>query len=121
MAAAGGVHRLPRVIPHHIAMGMMLTGRHITAAEAHRWGLVNEVVPSGELHAAAARWASEIAACSPLSVRASKEAALRGRHLSVEEAMRATAGVVAKLFTSEDAVEGPRAFAQKRKPSWKGR
>ena len=121
MAAAGGVHRLPRMIPLKVAMGMMLTGRHLTAAEALRVGLVNEVVPAGELMATAERWAREIAACSPLSVQATKQAALQGLHLPVEDAMRATAPVVAKLFASEDATEGPLAFAQKRAPRWTGR
>src|SRR5207247_7695539 len=78
MAAAGGVHRLPRSVPLKVAMGMMLTGRQIPAAEAARIGLVNEVVPQAELMAAAERWASEILECSPLSVQASKQAALQG-------------------------------------------
>jgi enoyl-CoA hydratase/carnithine racemase len=121
MAAAGGVHRLPRHIPLKIAMGMMLTGRHITAAEAARLGIVNEVVPAAELLAAAERWAKEINECSPLSVRASKEAALRGLHLSLEEAMSTNFPASEKLWSSEDAIEGPRAFADKRKPNWKGR
>ena len=58
MAGAGGVHRLPRHIPLKIAMGMMLTGKHITAAEAHRWGIVNEVVPLKDLIPTAERWAA---------------------------------------------------------------
>ena len=78
MAAAGGVHRLPRHIPLKVAMGMMLTGRHVTAAEALRVGLVNEVVPAAELMPTAERWAKEILECSPLSVQATKQAALEG-------------------------------------------
>ncbi len=84
MAGAGGVHRLPRSIPLKIAMGMILTGRHITAAEAHRWGLVNEVVPLKDLIPTAERWAAEIMECAPLSVQASKEQAYQGLHMSIE-------------------------------------
>ena len=78
MAGAGGVHRLPRHIPLKIAMGMMLTGKHITAQEAHKWGIANEVVPLKDLIATAERWAGEIMECSPLSVQASKQAAMDG-------------------------------------------
>ncbi len=120
MAAAGGVHRLPRHIPLKIAMGMMLTGRHIMANEAAKWGIVNEVVALKELMPTAERWAAEIMECSPLSVQASKEAALAGLGMPLEEAAKKSYAGVSKLFRSKDAIEGPLAFAQKRKPQWKG-
>src|SRR5215471_16507623 len=101
MAGAGGVHRLPRHIPLKIAMGLMLTGRHMTAAEAHRWGLVNEVVPLKDLISTAERWAAEIMECSPLSIRASKEAAYLGLHMSLEEANQTTFPAMKKLFSSQ--------------------
>src|SRR5437879_7903578 len=121
MAAAGGVHRLPRHVPLKVAMGMILTGRPVSAAEAARIGLVNEVVPAGDLLATAERWAREMSECSPLAVQASKQAALQGLGRPVVEAMVAHYPLVQKLFTSEDVVEGPRAFAEKRKPVWRGR
>ena len=120
MAAAGGVHRLPRQIPLKIAMGMMLTGRHITAAEAHRLGIVNEVVAAKDLIGTAERWAAEIMECSPLSIQASKEAAYQGLHLSIEQALKQSYPATHKLLHSKDVIEGPRAFAEKRKPVWKG-
>jgi crotonobetainyl-CoA hydratase len=121
MAAAGGVHRLPRHIPLKVAMGMMLTGKAITAAEAHRLGLVNEVVPAAELMPAAQRWAAAIDECSPLSVQATKQAALEGLGRPLAEAIAGKYDLVGALWKSEDCREGPRAFAEKRKPVWKGR
>jgi crotonobetainyl-CoA hydratase len=120
MAGAGGVHRLPRHIPLKIAMGMILTGKHVTAPEAHRWGLVNEVVPLKDLIATAERWAGEIMECSPVSIQASKEAAMGGLGMSLEETTKQHFPATARLWKSKDVIEGPLAFAQKRKPQWKG-
>ena len=121
LAAAGGVHRLPRHLPLKIAMGMMLTAKPLTAAEAHRVGLVNEVVPAKDLMASAERWAKTIAECSPLSIQATKQAALEGLGTPLREAMFAKYDAIERLWTSEDVREGPRAFAEKRAPVWKGR
>lgn len=120
-AAAGGIHRLSQQIPLKQAMGLLLTGRTIHAEEAYRMGLVNEVVPAADLLAAAERWAGQILECSPVSVRLTKEAVYTGLQYSVAEAVQNDRPLLKRLFTSEDFVEGPKAFAQKRKPNWTGR
>ena len=119
MAMEGGVHRLPRQIPLKIAMGMMLTARHITANEAAAYGIVNEVVPLKDLFPTVERWAAEIMECSPVAIQATKESALAGLNMPLEQAVEEKFPGLYKLLHSHDAVEGPRAFAQKRKPQWK--
>ena len=120
-ALAGGMHRLPRAIPLKHAMGMLLTGRRVSAREGQTLGFVNEVVPPAELMTAARRWAGQILECAPLSVRASKQAAYDGLGRPLEEAMNGKYDQVYQMLKSEDFIEGPRAFAQKRPPQWKGR
>lgn len=121
-ALAGGVHRLPRQIPLKQAMGMILTGRRVPAEEGQRLGFVNEVVPRAELLQAARRWADAILECAPLSVRASKQAVMDGLdEASLQGAMTRRYEGFGRMAKSADFVEGPRAFAEKRKPEWKGR
>ena len=121
IAGAGGIHRLARQIPLKQAMGMLLTGRLVGAEEGHRLGFVNEVVPAAQLMEAAERWAHSILECSPLLVALTKEAVIDGLGLTVEEAMsRDWEQRIPRLLASQDYVEGPRAFAEKRKPVWTG-
>ena len=121
MAGAGGVHRLPRMMPQKIAMGYILTGRHMTAQEAHRWGIVNEVVSLADLVPTAHNWAQDILEGAPLSIRASKQAAMMGLGHPLEIALNLEYTQNTVMRRSEDIVEGPKAFAEKRKPNWKGR
>ena len=122
-ALAGGLHRLPRQIGLKRAMGMILTGRRVSAKEGEALGFVNEVVAPDQLMAAAGRWAALICECSPMSIRASKDAIHRGLdEPTLEAAIKGQAKypAVAAMFGSADFVEGPMAFAQKRAPKWTG-
>jgi len=115
------MHRLPRQIGLKHAMGMMLTGRRVGAEEGMQLGFVNEVVPHDDLLPAARRWAEQIAECAPLSVRASKSTAMAGlEYNSLQEAIDAQYEGVHRMLKSKDFIEGPLAFAQKRKPNWSG-
>jgi enoyl-CoA hydratase/carnithine racemase len=123
-ALAGGLHRLPRTIGLKRAMGMILTGRRVSAKEGLELGFVNEVTSPGELMAAAKRWAALIAECSPMSIRASKQAVLSGLdEPSLEAALKGQNryAAVAALYSSADFKEGPLAFSQRRPPQWQGR
>ena len=123
-ALAGGLHRLPREIGTKQALGMILTGRRVSAAEGKSLGFVNEVVAPAQLMATAKAWAKQILELSPMSVRASKQAVIRGlAERSVQAAVENQRNypAIAAMFRSEDFIEGPQAFAQKRPPQWKGK
>ena len=122
IAGAGGVHRLPRMIAQKEALGIILTGRRVAASEGRTLGFVNEVVAPGEAMSAARRWAELIQECSPKAVRASKQSFQRGlNELTLERAMRTTYPAQQENIDGLDYREGPRAFAEKRKPVWTNR
>ena len=124
VADAGGVLRLPKRLPRAVAMEMLLTGRPMDAGEALERGLINEVVEPERLLAAARELAERIIAAAPLAVRAVKATVLATEELSVEDgyaAMRdGSIPALARALESEDALEGPRAFAEGRDPKWRG-
>lgn len=117
----GATQRLPRVMPLGPALELLLTGDRIDAQQAYQWGLVNRVVPLPQLLDTAMGIAERIAANPPLAVRATKELALRGRDLTLEQGLRLEALLAEHAKQTEDAREGPRAFVEKRPPVFKGR
>ena len=117
----GSTWRLTRAIPLGPAMEMILTGDRISAAQALQWGLINRIVPVAELLPEAMKLAERITANPPLAVQASKELALRGLEMRFDEHLRLQAMMSSITRQTEDAKEGARAFAEKRKPEFKGR
>ena len=117
----GGVDKLPRAVPLCIAMEMLLTGNRIDAQEAYRIGLINRVVPFADLMPTAETIAKKICENGPLAVRTIKESVYRGSSLYLKQALRFEDAFSQLLEQTEDAIEGPRAFAEKRKPQFKGR
>jgi crotonobetainyl-CoA hydratase/dehydration protein DpgD len=117
---AGGAFRLTRQLPLKTAMGLLLTGNRLSAQEALTHGLVNEVVPTAQLDAAIQRWVQALLRCAPLSLRAIKQAVHQSAHLSLEEAFSASYPEEERRRASLDCREGPKAFAEKREPVWRG-
>ena len=120
-AAGGGLIRLPNQIPERLAMEMALTGDFISAARASEVGLINRVVPDGTALEAAKELAATICANGPLAVRISKQVMTESKDWSSAEMWEKQQAMVMPVMTSEDAIEGATAFAEKRAPNWKGK
>ena len=117
----GGTQRAIRQLPYPIAMWLLLSGEWLTAQQAFQYGLVNKVVPQGELMTEAERMAGVICQNGPLAVRAIKELAVRSQYMPIEYGLRMEQAIGQVLRTTEDAREGPKAFAEKRRPDFTGR
>lgn len=117
--------KLPKRIPYHIAMELLLTGRWVDAEEAQRWGFVNQIHPADQLLAKARELADLIASGPPLVVAAIKEIVRNAEDMKFQDALnkitKSQFATVEKLYNSEDQLEGARAFAEKRDPVWKGK
>ncbi len=117
--------KLPRRIPYHVATEMLFTGRRFGAVEAKHWGIINEIVPAAELMTRARAMAAMLAEGPPLVFAAIKETLRETMHLPVQEAFNRVTkrklAAVDKLYSSEDQLEGAKAFAEKRKPVWQGK
>lgn len=117
----GGTQRAVHQLPYPVAMELLLVGDALTAQEALKYGLVNRVVPHEQLMSATMEIAEKLAANPPLAVRAIKELAIRSQHLPLYDGLRLEQAIQSVLRQSEDAKEGPRAFAEKRAPVYRGR
>jgi enoyl-CoA hydratase len=120
VAGAGGLLRLPRRIPYHVAMEIALTGEHFSAARLAEVGLVNKLVPPGQALAAAMELAGRIALGAPLALAASKRVIVESADWPAAEAFARQSEIISPIFGSKDAREGAAAFAEKRPPAWRG-
>ncbi len=120
VAAAGGLLRLPRRIPYHVAMEIALTGGHFAAPALREVGLINSLVPAGQALEGAKALAARVARNAPLALAATKRVVVESADWSAEEAFAKQGAITAPVFTSADAREGALAFAERRAPEWKG-
>ena len=121
VAAAGGLFRLPRVLPRQVANELILTGDPISAERAYQFGMVNELCAEGQAVPTACALAGRIAVNAPLAVQSSLAVSRASAQLSDDEAFALSTAAIRELATTEDYAEGPRAFIEKRAPVWKGR
>jgi len=120
-AGGGTTVRLPRQVPWPAAMELLLCADQVPAQRAYEMGLVNEVCRPADLMERAYDYAHRITANGPFAIRKTKESALRGLATDMKEAYRIESEISGEVFSSEDAKEGPKAFAEKRAPNWQNR
>jgi len=118
--SGGGIHRLVRYLPYHLAMDILLTRKRMTAQDGVKYGFVKKVVPSDQLLEETENIANLIMEGSPLAIRTIKQMAVDGLQMTLKEALFADFPLFTKFLQSHDFREGPKAFAEKRKPIWKG-
>ena len=120
-AGGGTTVRLPGRVALPAAMEFLRTAERVPAQRALELGLLNEIVPEDELMDKALEWAARITVNAPLAVQATKESVMRGLALDLDEAFKLESKIAGEIFQTEDAKEGPKAFAEKREPKWRGR